>query len=212
MTINELEQAIRNLMASQPNLSSDTNSNVINSALSMINSYREFAYKIQNHPQQDVLKINMTNQCISLESALVISVCQVMQEKGINLMLYAPTSNYSANSFSNQTINSNKTESSNINKVSEAIQSHSDYDDFSKVFSDEEPEEEEEVVGSEIDSDNEEAELKEQESFQNAEINETPINQSKLKPEDKIEKEEPKPVTPSTKSTGRDYLLELLKK
>ena len=41
MTINELEQAIRNLIASQPEISSGSNSGVINSALSLIYSYRD---------------------------------------------------------------------------------------------------------------------------------------------------------------------------
>lgn len=96
MTVNELEQALRNLIASQPVVTSGPSGDFINSALSIVYSYREFLFKVQNHPFQDALKFNMLNISQKLESDLVISVCGVMQERGINLMLYAPSNQYGA--------------------------------------------------------------------------------------------------------------------
>ena len=96
MTVNELEQAIRNLIASQPMITSGASGEMINSVLSVVYSFREFAFRLQNHPFQDALKVNMLNVAQKVENDLVISVCQMMQERGINLMLYAPQSQFNA--------------------------------------------------------------------------------------------------------------------
>lgn len=89
MTVNDLEQAIRNLIASQPMITSGSSGEVINSVLSIIYSFKELNFKVQAHPFQDALKMNMFGELQKVENDLVISVCQLMQERGINLMLYA---------------------------------------------------------------------------------------------------------------------------
>lgn len=89
MTVNELEQAIRNLIATQPMIISGASGEVINSVLSVVYSFKEFSFRVQSHPFQDALKMNMLSQLSKTENDLVISVCQLMQERGINLMLYA---------------------------------------------------------------------------------------------------------------------------
>lgn len=94
MTVNELEQALRNLIASQPMITSGSSGEVINSVLSIVYSYREFVFRLQSHPYQDALKFNMLNESQRVENDLVISVCQIMQERGINIMLYAPSNQY----------------------------------------------------------------------------------------------------------------------
>lgn len=96
MTVNELEQAIRNLIASQPMITSGPSGEAINSVLSVVYSFREFAFRLQNHPFQDALKVNMLGDVQKVENDLVISICQMMQERGINLMLYVPVNQYGA--------------------------------------------------------------------------------------------------------------------
>ncbi len=214
MTINELEQAIRNLIASQQSTSSSEGADVINSALSMIYSYRELVYKIQNHPYNDALKINMINSINNLESTLVISVCQVLQEKGINLMLYAPASKFGVNTFSvpvsNELIGSSQNTSSQddrlakINSAFEEFKStEQDYDDdLSQRFIDEEDEHDEVEETSEdyiSEETNETSEETEQNFEQEESLSQTNTNTDKK-------------VSPEGNASGRDYLLELLKK
>ncbi len=94
MTINELEQGMRNLIATQPMVTAGVNGEVVNGVLSIIDAYRNFSFRVQTYPCQDVLKFTMGNESAKLESNLCSLVCQVMQERGINLMLYiAPTGN-----------------------------------------------------------------------------------------------------------------------
>lgn len=94
MTINELEQGMRNLIATQPMVTAGANGEVVNGVLSLIDAYRNFGFRVQTYPCQDVLKFTMSNEAAKLENNLCSLVCQVMQERGINLMLYiAPTQN-----------------------------------------------------------------------------------------------------------------------
>lgn len=226
MTINELEQAIRNLIASQPEISSGSNSGVINSTLSLIYSYRELAYKVQNHPEKDALKVNMTNQCMGLESALVISVCQVMQERGINLMLYAPTSQFGINSYggtafgsetknwAHQNVsfvqNNTSAQSSDFLDLSEQ-KAKEDYEDLSKVFSDEEPEEESEIL-SEPEENVEEYNSGSLEPEIDNNSKEPELQSENAEPAVQSQEEKNEPNSPVGKASGRDYLLELLRK
>ena len=94
MTINELEQGMRNLIATQPMVTAGANGEVVNGVLSLIDGFRNFSFRVQSYPSQDVLKFTMSNESAKLENNLCSLVCQVMQERGINLMLYiAPTQN-----------------------------------------------------------------------------------------------------------------------
>lgn len=90
MTINELEQGLRNLIATQPMVTAGPVGEVVNCVLSMIDAFRNLSFKIQSYPAQDVLKFNMLNESQKLENNFSNWVCQVMQERGINLMLYIP--------------------------------------------------------------------------------------------------------------------------
>ncbi len=94
MTINELEQGMRNLIATQPMVTAGANGEVVNGVLSIIDAYRNMSFRVQSYPCQDVLKFTMSNEIAKMEGSLCSLVCQVMQERGINLMLYiAPTQN-----------------------------------------------------------------------------------------------------------------------
>lgn len=94
MTINELEQGMRNLIATQPMITAGANGEVVNGVLSIIDAFRNLNFRVQTYPCQDVLKFTMGNESAKLENNLCSLVCQVMQERGINLMLYiAPTQN-----------------------------------------------------------------------------------------------------------------------
>lgn len=94
MTINELEQGMRNLIATQPMVTAGANGEVVNGVLSIIDAFRNLNFRVQTYPCQDVLKFTMGNESAKLENNLCSLICQVMQERGINLMLYiAPTQN-----------------------------------------------------------------------------------------------------------------------
>ncbi len=88
MTINELEQGLRNLIATQPMVTAGTNGEVINGINSLIDAYRNFSFRISSYPSQDVLKFGLANELSKIENTLSSLACQVMQERGINLMLY----------------------------------------------------------------------------------------------------------------------------
>ena len=90
MTVNELEQGIRNLIATQPMVLSGVNGEIVNNVLSIIDAYRSFNFRVQSYPCQDVLKFTLSSESAKMESNLSALVCQVLQERGINLMLYIP--------------------------------------------------------------------------------------------------------------------------
>ena len=90
MTLNEVEQAIRNLITNQPMVSSGPTGDVVNNILSIINSYRNFRFLLQNHPAQDTFKFNAMNIAQRTEGELANAVVQTLQERGINLMMYMP--------------------------------------------------------------------------------------------------------------------------
>ncbi len=90
MTINELEQAIRNLISTQSDFLSNTNMDAVNSSLSVIYSYREMLNKVNAHPFDDELKTNLTLDLKYLENNITVYVCEALAEKGINLLLYIP--------------------------------------------------------------------------------------------------------------------------
>lgn len=90
MTINELDQGIRNLIASQPMVSAGANGEVINGISSLIDAYRNLCFRVQSYPCQDVMKFGLSNEVSKIENAFTSLACQVLQERGINLMLYIP--------------------------------------------------------------------------------------------------------------------------
>lgn len=96
MTLNEVEQAIRNLITNQPMVTSGSSGEVVNSILSIINSYRNFSFLIQNHPAQDTFKFNAMNISQRMESDISNLICQTLQERGINLMMYMPATQFNA--------------------------------------------------------------------------------------------------------------------
>ena len=90
MTINELDQGIRNLIASQPMVSAGANGEVINGINSLIDAYRNLCFRIQSYPCQDVMKFGLSNEISKVETTFTTLAIQVLQERGINLMLYIP--------------------------------------------------------------------------------------------------------------------------
>lgn len=107
MTINELDQGIRNLMASQPMVSAGVNGEVINGINSLIDAYRNLCFRVQSYPCQDVMKFGLSNEITKIEATFANLACQVLQERGINLMLYIPRTGapYSAMAGGYGTIN-----------------------------------------------------------------------------------------------------------
>lgn len=90
MTISELEQGIRNLIASQPNVLSGTMGEVVRGVLSIVETYREFSIKVQSYPAQDMLKFTLVGEARKTEETVTNLVCLVLQERGINIALYTP--------------------------------------------------------------------------------------------------------------------------
>ena len=90
MTINELEQGIRNLIASQPMAVAGPNGDVINGINSLIDAFRNLSFRVQSYPCQDVMKFGLANESAKLENTLSNLACQVLQARGINIMLYIP--------------------------------------------------------------------------------------------------------------------------
>ena len=90
MTINELDQGIRNLIASQPMVSAGANGEVINGINSLIDAYRNLCFRIQSYPCQDVMKFGLSNEISKVETTFTNLAVQVLQERGINLLLYIP--------------------------------------------------------------------------------------------------------------------------
>ena len=97
MTLNDVEQAIRNLITNQPMVSSGPSGEVINNILSIINSYRNFRFLLQNHPAQDSFKFNALNISQRTENELSNAICQTLQERGINLVMYMQAPQFSMN-------------------------------------------------------------------------------------------------------------------
>ena len=90
MNIIELEEGLRNLISTQPNIMSGNNAHIISGLKSIIEAYKTFNFRIEEYPEQDILKVGVLNETSSLEMNLVSYACQVLQERGINIMLYVP--------------------------------------------------------------------------------------------------------------------------
>lgn len=90
MNIIELEEGLRNLIATQPTIMTGANASVVASIKNIIESHKTFAYELEKYPEQDILKIGLMNESSRLELNLTSYVCQILQERGINIMLYVP--------------------------------------------------------------------------------------------------------------------------
>ena len=174
MNIVELEEGLRNLIATQPTILSGANAPIISGINSIIESHKTFLYEVERYPEQDILKIGLTNEANKLEMNLTSYVCQILQERGINIMLYVPK--YAA--VYNQPISK---------YVEEVI-----FDDNS-------------AIEENIDDNNFEENKKE--------IIETKIEDKSVVQPIKVEEQPSKSDYKMTsKSEGRDYLMNLLKK
>lgn len=91
MTINEVEHAIRGLIVSQPMITAGPVGSTITGVLHTIETFKNFKLSIQSYPVQDSFKFINTTECQRLENTLCVSVCQVMQEKGLNIMGFIPS-------------------------------------------------------------------------------------------------------------------------
>ena len=90
MTINELEQGIRNLIATQPMITTGATGEVVNGINSIIDACRNLSFRVSTYPCQDVMKFGLANETAKFENTLSNLALQVLQERGINLMLYIP--------------------------------------------------------------------------------------------------------------------------
>lgn len=90
MTINEVEQGIRNLIATQPMITQGPMGEVVNGMLALIDSTKNLIFRVQTYPVQDALKFNMSNEVQRIEGNLANLVCQSLQARGINILLYIP--------------------------------------------------------------------------------------------------------------------------
>lgn len=90
MNIIELEEGLRNLIATQPSIMSGANASVVASIKNIIESHKAFAFELEKYPEQDILKVGLLNESSKLELNLTSYVCQILQERGINIMLYVP--------------------------------------------------------------------------------------------------------------------------
>lgn len=90
MNIIELEEGLRNLITTQPTIMSGANAEIIKSIKNIIESHKAFSFELEKYPEQDILKIGLLNESSKLELNLTSYVCQILQERGINIMLYVP--------------------------------------------------------------------------------------------------------------------------
>lgn len=90
MNIIELEEGLRNLIALQPNILNEKNGEIINNIKNILEVHKMYSFRVEQYSHQDMLKIGMTNELSRLENSLVSYACQVLSEKGINIMLYVP--------------------------------------------------------------------------------------------------------------------------
>ncbi len=101
MTVSELEQAMRNLISTQPMITVGPNGDVVSSLLAIIDNYKNFSFKVQVYPAQDAFKFGMMSELQKLENDMCNYICQTMSSRGINLLLYTPQAQYnsSGNAF-----------------------------------------------------------------------------------------------------------------
>ncbi len=94
MTINELEQGLRNLMASQQAILSSPIGTEIRGLLNVTESYREFMFRLQTYPAQDMFLTQVSSRAKQFENEITSFATSTLQEKGINLLLYVPQNSF----------------------------------------------------------------------------------------------------------------------
>lgn len=90
MNLIELEEGLRNLIALQPNIVNGQNGEIIDSLKNIIEVHKMYSFRVEEYSHQDMLKIGITNELSRLEMNLVSYACQILSERGINIMLYVP--------------------------------------------------------------------------------------------------------------------------
>ena len=97
MTIIEVDQAIRNLIVSQPMITTGPMGSVVSSVMSILDSYRNFNLAVQSYPMQDSLKFNLMAETQRMENSICMSITQALQERGINIMSFMMQGQYPQN-------------------------------------------------------------------------------------------------------------------
>ena len=90
MNIIELEEGLHNLIATQPQILEGVNAGVIIGIKDIIEAHKAFCFRVEEYPEQDILKVGLMNEYSKLELNLISYICQILQERGINIMLYVP--------------------------------------------------------------------------------------------------------------------------
>ncbi len=99
MTIIELEQGLRNLIASQPAVLAGNLGDVIRSVLGVTEAYRNYVFKLQSYPVQDIFRFSLLSNISKIESDITGAALAMLNERGINLLLYAPQDQYNMGGF-----------------------------------------------------------------------------------------------------------------
>lgn len=90
MTVNDVNQSLRNLMVSQPMMATGPLGVCFSSALNIIDGFKAFSMSVSAYPVQDSLKYNMTTELARLDGVVSNIICQSFQEKGVNLLAFMP--------------------------------------------------------------------------------------------------------------------------
>lgn len=90
MTVNDVNQALRNLMVSQPMMAIGPLGVCFSSALNIIDSFKAFSMSVSAYTVQDSLKYNMTTELARWDGVVSNIICQSFQEKGVNLLAFMP--------------------------------------------------------------------------------------------------------------------------
>ena len=83
-------------------LTAGVNGDVINGINSLIDAFRTLNFRVQSYPCQDVMKFGLANESAKFENTLSNLALQVLQERGINLLLYIPRANSNYGPMVNQ--------------------------------------------------------------------------------------------------------------
>lgn len=99
MTIIELEQGLRNLIATEPAVLAGNLGDVIRSVLGVTEAYRNYVFKVQTYPVQDVFRFTLLSNLQRIEGDITGSALAMLNERGINMMLYVPQGPYGADAL-----------------------------------------------------------------------------------------------------------------
>ena len=88
MTIGDLEQGLRNLIATNPLVISGSLGKAIQGALEVVESFRELSIKVQAYPVQDKLKSSLVDEVHKSEMTISKLMEDALAERGVNISLY----------------------------------------------------------------------------------------------------------------------------